>query len=98
MLHVILKPPFNELLANQEFDRGELSPDHKYKCAHFEIGQSTAAVNLDLVDSVWADGPELVEIIKNFEGVPKRFNRHYDHDQTMKWFGDDARFIVANWT
>jgi len=84
MLHVILKPPFDELgLPNQ--------------CAHFEIGQSTQGINIDLVESVWADGAELIEIIKHFEGVPKRFNR-FNTDPTMKWFGPDAQFIVANWT
>jgi hypothetical protein len=36
--------------------------------------------------------------MRSFEGIPKRFHRHADHDQTSKWFGDDAKFIVANWT
>jgi Zn-finger nucleic acid-binding protein len=89
MLHVILKPPFDELLAN---------PEAKCKCAHFEIGESANEVNIDLVESVWADGAELDLIMRSFEGIPKRFHRHADHDQTSKWFGDDAKFIVANWT
>ena len=83
MLHVIIQPPFDEI-----------DP----QCAHFETGQSTASLKPELVLSVIADGAELDLIMRVFEGIPKRFNRHADHDQTSKWFGDDARFIVANWT
>jgi len=92
MLHVIFTPPFDDLLKNTS-----------YLTTQFEIGQSTNAINPDLVQCVIADGTELVEIVKYFEGIPKRFLNHYateevKSDATMKWFGDDAKFIVANWT
>lgn len=98
MLHIILRPPFNELLKDDPVYQKLISEDNKYKCAHFEIGQSTSAVPIDLVESVWADGAELDLIYRSFEGIPKRFHRYPDHDQTSKWFGPDAQFIVANWT
>lgn len=97
MLHVIIRPPFDELLDLSPIKRTEQGVNDKYQCAHFGVGQSTAAIPIDLVKSVWADGPELIEIIKHFESVPKRFNR-FNVDPTMKWFGDHAKFIVANWT
>ena len=106
MLHVILRPPFDELqpykVHGHVFGDTEttetVSPKCVRCCAHFEIGQSTSAVPIGLVQSVWADKTELDLIYRSFEGIPKRFHRHADHDQTSKWFGDDAKFIVANWT
>jgi len=105
MLHVILRPPFDELQPYKVYDHvfGDtettetVSPKCVRCCAHFEIGQPASAIPIALIESVWADGNELIEIIKHFEGIPKRFNR-FNLDPTMKWFGDDAKFIVANWT
>lgn len=101
MLHVILRPPFDELQPYKVHDHvfGDTETvKPKCVCIHFEIGQSTEQINIDLVESVWADGAELDLIFRSFEGIPKRFHRHADHDQTTKLFGDDAKFIVANWT
>lgn len=93
MLHVILRPPFDELLELAPIERTEQGVNNKYSCAHFEIGQSTSAVPIDLIESVWADENELYFIFREFTGISMRLNT-----STVKWFGDDARFIVANWS
>lgn len=83
MLHVIIQPPFNELLAND---------DGKPKCAHFLVGHSTKDINPEIVVSVLATGPELQHILNNFTQLPRCLSR-----TEQRWFGDDAKFIVANW-
>lgn len=40
---------------------------------------------------VQADGDELMHILKNFSGIPQHNTR-----RVVRWFGDDARFIVGN--
>lgn len=102
MLHVIIQPPFDEFLTdlvNAELLDSAQRDDNKPKCAHFEIGQSTEAAPVELVTSVWADGPELRHIFTYFSGLPVRFieNDLRTLAEKQKWFGDDAKFIVANW-
>ena len=84
MLHIIIQPPFDEI-----------DP----QCAHFEVGQSTKNLKPSLVLSVIADGAELQHILKNFTGLPiAKINDDLTTQTEMRWFGDDAKFIVANWT
>ena len=85
MLHVVFTPPFDDLLKNAS-----------YLTSQFVIGQSTKDINPDLVQSVLADGIELVHILNKFTGIP--FAGLNDVPTNMSWFGDDAKFIVANWT
>lgn len=44
------------------------------------------------VNSVQADGDELDHIFRNYEGLPHHYSR-----QVQAWFGDSAKFIIANW-
>lgn len=82
MLHVIYRPTGGQ-------------SDDPPKCAHFEVGESTKDLNPETVTSVLAEGRELHEIIMNFEGLPRRFKGKNPGEQS--WFGDHAKFIVANW-
>lgn len=81
MLHVIIQKPFDETA----------------KCVDFEIGDSTKEVNPELVQSVLATDDELAFILRKFDGIPKRIYRDEDVTTDQSWFGDDAKFIVANW-
>lgn len=87
MLHIILDPPFDEVAK---------------KCSHFEIGDSTELINLDTVNSVVADGHELDFIEYHFTGIPMRLKADRANagssELSQQWFGDHAKFIVANWT
>lgn len=47
------------------------------------------------VEAVLADGEELEAIFKQFSGLP-RPNGLIQVVQPVAWFGDHARFIVAN--
>ena len=42
------------------------------------------------VAEVLADGTELEEVLLKIEGIPKCLKR------VQTWYGDDARYIVAN--
>jgi hypothetical protein len=60
----------------------------------FEIGKTTPVnLNHELVLSVIADGAELRHILNNFTQLPRCLSR-----TEQRWFGDHAKFIVANWT
>lgn len=103
MLHVILRPPFDELQPYKVHDHvfGDTETvKPKCVCAHFEIGDSTKEINLDLVESVLAEDFELRHIFTYFSGLPMRFieNDLRTLAPQQQWFGDDAKFIVANWT
>jgi len=85
MLHVIIQKPFDEA-----------------KCDHYTVGdeaikQLNYPNNPDIIQSVIADGPELDHIMICFASLPWRCNRDQTLPQSMQWFGDDAKFIVANW-
>jgi len=62
------------------------------RCMHLEVGKPVPDLNPDLILSVIADGPELQHILNNFTQLPRCLSRT-EH----RWFGDDAKFIVANW-
>lgn len=81
MLHVIIQKPFDEA-----------------KCDHYTVGaEEIKDLNPDLVQSVLADGPELDHIMICFAGIPWRCDRNQQLPKEMRWYGDDAKFIVANW-
>ncbi len=42
------------------------------------------------VEEVQADGYELVRIMQQFKNLPMH------HNEIVHWFGDDAKFIIAN--
>ena len=83
MLHVILRPnPMDDPADSQ--------------CAHLSIGDKTQAEAIahqhDRIEKVIADGEELEHIIQNYMNLFFRLSV-----AEMTWFGDDAKFIVANW-
>lgn len=43
------------------------------------------------VKEIYADGDELSFILQNVEGIPRAKGQ-----RSMRWYGDHARFIVAN--
>ena len=47
---------------------------------------------ISLVEEVQADGDELQYILESFNNLPKAGFR-----RVQRWFGDNAKFIVANW-
>lgn len=54
----------------------------------WNLGEERPYVNT--VKSITADGIELTAI-KNLQGIPMKF-----FQDEVTWFGDDAKFIVAN--
>lgn len=78
------------------------------KIVHIVIGQTQATKEIirqhEIIDHVVADGLELVTIFQSFTGIAFRTDlawRSYpnsdDNEFELTWFGDDAKFIVANW-
>lgn len=98
MLHVIIQPPFDEI----DSQHAHMMAPGKLKLGlsgHIKVGQSTKNLKPDLVLSVIADGAELAHILQNFTGLPvAKINNDLTAQTDMRWFGDDAKFIVANWT
>ncbi len=47
---------------------------------------------VDRVEAIQADGDELEHIKDNFTHLPMRAAK-----RVQTWFGDDAKFICANW-
>lgn len=95
MLRIYLKPNLSDDPAES-------------KIVHVIIGQTNATKEIirqhELIDYIVADRLELVTIFQNFTGIPFRTDlatRSYpnsdDDEFELTWYGDDARFIVANW-
>jgi hypothetical protein len=55
------------------------------------VGEPLYKGSLSQVIEVQADGDELLHITQRFTNLPMTNGR------VVRWFGDHARFIVANW-
>lgn len=67
-----------------------------YKVSDFGslLGQiSNGSIDVNKVLSVGATGAELDYILKRFDNLPKKSS---DTSGGMYWFGDHAKFIIAN--
>jgi len=67
-----------------------------YMPMKWHIGEPNPVKSVDLklvkkVQSVQADGDELIHIFHNSENLPLPL-----YPRVVQWFGDHAKFIVAN--
>ncbi len=58
---------------------------------HWHKGDSLPEIPENAIDSVRADGDELLYILENFTNLRQCSHRHF-----VTWRGEDARFIIRN--
>lgn len=75
--------------------------EHNY---HVQSFKELRYSNISLTDDyfmIQADGHELTHILNNFVNIPKlavdsEIGDNTSRGYVMRWFGDDAKFIIAN--
>jgi hypothetical protein len=59
----------------------------------FHIGYNPSKTSINDIISIQLDGDELNHVLKNFQsGIPIAL-----HQPVVTYYGDIAKFIVANW-